>query len=336
MASGIVQYTLDTYIDPSLTTFYTNATATDAISAYITTPFTALATIAIIFTAIAIHQGTIEVAIKKLYLSMVTIVVIAIFALSASNFRTYIGNYLIKLPDEMMAVTASSAGSSITKVSGAIGAGEAIDKMFSQIYESASKAFKYAKWNDLAPFAYGGLFLVLGVFFVVIMAVAIIVVKVGVVIVVALGPLFILGMLFNTTREFFTKWLSFAIQFMVVGAILGLFIGLTLTITKSSFIALAAAPDFTSQIQAFIPFYIFLPVIAILFLMSTHFAASMTGGIATSIGGVMEWGVNKGMAGARSVGNHAGRRATRGWRETLEANRRVRIQNKVNIKTQTQ
>lgn len=323
--AGIIEHSITTQVNPALTGFYT--VAVNGLSNYVITPFTAMATIVMLIAGIAFLSGRLEMSVKGFLVSCLTIGGVAVFALSASRFNSILGDYLLALPDHMMGVTAgyfiSAEGG--TDLSTPAKAATSIDLMIAQIQETSTKIFSFGDWDELEPYIYGGVFWLIGWVMVVVMVIALLMVKVGITMVVALAPLFILSLLFKASREYFTKWLTFSSQFVITGAILGLYLGFTSTLITTHFTNLAASDSYEDTLNALTPLLYLLPVVAVLFAMTTQYASSLSGGIAVSTGNALSTITAKGTKIANGLGNKTRQRMVRSHVERREASRRVRL-----------
>lgn len=332
--AGIIEHSLATHVDSALTGFY--SVASTGLSTYVVNPFIAMATITIILGGVAFLSGQFEASVKGFLLSALTVGGVAIFALSSSRFNSVLGDYLLALPDHMMGVTAgyflsAEGGTDLSTPTKAAGS---IDQMILQIQETSTRIFSFGDWDELEPYIYGGVFWLIGWVMVVVMVVALIMVKVGITVVVVLAPIFILTLLFKASRDYFTKWLTFCSQFVITGAILGLYLGLTSTLITTHFTNLAASGSYEETLNALTPLLYLLPVIAVLFAMTTQYASSLSGGIAISVGNTLNTITGKGMSITKGLGNRARSRMVRSHVERREANRRVRLMSATKVARQ--
>ena len=332
--AGIIEHSLETHVSPALASFY--SVAVDGLSTYVVAPFATLATILVILGGIAFLSGQLEASLKGFLLSALTIGGVAIFALSSSRFNAVLGDYLLALPDHMMGLTASYflSAEGGTDLSTPVKAAASIDQMILQIQESSTRIFSFGDWDELEPYIYGGVLWLIGWIMVVVMVVALIMVKVGITVVVALAPVFILTLLFKASRDYFTKWLTFCSQFVITGAILGLYLGFTSTLITTHFTTLATSDSYDTTLSALTPLLYLLPVIAVLFAMTTQYASSLSGGIAISTGNALSTITGRGTKIVNGLGSKARRRMVRSHVERREASRRVRLMSATKIARQ--
>lgn len=325
--AGIIEHSISTHVNPSLTSFYT--VASNGLSDYVITPFTALATLLIILVGVGFLSGRIEASVKGFLVACLTIGGVAVFALSSSHFSDVLGQYLLNLPDHLMGVTAGYflAAEGGGDYSTPAKAASSIDRIIEQIQGTATRIFSYGDWDELEPYLYGGVFWLIGWLMVVVMVIALLLVKVGITIVVALAPLFILALLFRTSREYFTKWLTFCSQFVITGAILGLYLGFTSSLITTHFSNLSTAGSYEETLNALTPLLYLLPVVAVLFAMTTQYASSLSGGIAITTGRALAVLTDKGTGAVKTMGNKGRRRLVRSHLERREGSRRVRLMN---------
>lgn len=155
------------------------------------------------------------------------------------------------------------------------------------------------------------IFLIFGVAAVIALATA----KIGLSLVVAVGPLMVLGLLFRSTQEYFTKWLSYGVQFAFLAMFVGGIAGLADAIVDNYIAALDANAETVDLVALMAPALMLL-LLAKIFAELPNMASSLSGGIGLSIG-------NTAWRGVQGFMNQAGGKHIDAWRDAARW-RRVR------------
>ena len=155
------------------------------------------------------------------------------------------------------------------------------------------------------------IFLIFGVAAVIALATA----KIGLSLVVAVGPLMVVGLLFRSTQEYFTKWLSYGVQFAFLAMFVGGIAGLADAIVDNYIAALDANAETVDLVALMAPALMLL-LLAKIFAELPSMASSLSGGIGLSIG-------NTAWRGVQGFMNQAGGKHIDAWRDAARW-RRVR------------
>jgi type IV secretion system protein VirB6 len=137
--------------------------------------------------------------------------------------------------------------------------------------------------------------------------------------VVAVGPLMVLGILFRATQEYFTKWVSYAVQFAVLAMFVGGVAGITSGILDH-YIAALETPGDTVDLNTLLAPVIILLILAWIFGQLPNMASSLSGGIGLAVGNTAWNGIRRATAGTL---HHAGGKHLDAWRDAARW-RRVR------------
>jgi len=270
------------------------------------------ATLSLIFLGLQLAFSASEFPVKKLLIMFATLAVVSAFATVPANYHTYISTHLQALPDDLSrAVTGTS-----------MDIGNYLDDTIGKLMDGVTVMWHQGGLSEL-----GILFCALLCFLaccalVVAAVIAILYAKVGLALVLALGPLFIFAILIPATKDFFTKWLSYALQFAIMQALIAAVMVLAQKLIKTYVMSLS---DPTWALNDIIPIMaplIVMIVLAYLFTQIPGMASSLSGGIGLSIGnvagaamskagqaaGVAAWAGTKGTAkGAWSLGKATAR-----------------------------
>ena len=155
------------------------------------------------------------------------------------------------------------------------------------------------------------IFLIFGVAAVIALATA----KIGLSLVVAVGPLMVVGLLFRSTQEYFTKWLSYGVQFAFLAMFVGGIAGMADAIVDTYIDALDDSAETVDLVALMAPALMLL-LLAKIFAELPNMASSLSGGIGLSIG-------NTAWRGMQGLMNQAGGKHIDAWRDAARW-RRVR------------
>ena len=282
---------------------------------YVSGPISTMAILLIIVIGFMLLRGMIEAPLIAVFTGLITIAFIMVVAGRVGNYNTLLGDNLRGLPGELMTLFGSKAASSSSNTAAA-----ALDSLGTNAVTGIQMLWQSGSYTDIGPY-----FLAMGVFFAyVIFAVAsvigLMIVKVGLTLTVAIGPIMMLALMFNATRDFFTKWISYALMFAVLGAFIGLVLGLADSLLQN-YLAAFARPRPTADFTDIVAPVIVLVILSYIFKQLPEMASSMTGGIGMSVGNAVHGTAGKLTAPAKAlVGRTAG--------EALDARRTSRMRHK--------
>lgn len=234
------------------------------------------ATIIIIMIGLqALAWVEINVLAVKLYKALLTTVIVMIFALNADQYNSLIGNNLMQLPDDLMqAIMPAESGDTIT-------IGKYLDDTVNSMGGAIGEIWKTATWKNFG----GPAFLALALFMILCALgaaamVSILYAKIGITLIVSIGPLYVLFLIAPYTRDFFTKWLSYALHFALVQVLIGGVVLIAQGVLEVYIQQLTApvGPIANSPGAVLAPAIVML-VLAAMFALVPSMASSITGGI---------------------------------------------------------
>lgn len=307
-------------LDTTLLTF--GSQAVENLSRYLT-GFVRTAGIIVLVMA-ALHQfySPFPQAIQKYLGTFFIIAVVANLATVPANYNAYLGNFLLHLPDDFLSALAPGSFGDARSI------GVALDDTVSSMATGVGKI-----WNSGSFGNYFGPALLAAVLFLLLCClgaaalISIVIGKVGIAIVVAIGPIMVMTLIFPYTRDFFTKWLSYAFHYSV----LQLLIGATMLVADSvltTYVKALTDPG-AGGVKVGDPIEMLAPAIVLivltyLFSQLPSIASSITGGIGLH-SGPSAWDMAKGSpgaawAGAKGIGK-GGRAIYRGGRDMYHKSR---------------
>jgi len=309
-------------IDTVLATFV-NSAVTEAV-AYVDGPITLLGVIAFIGVGALLLAGRTELPVAQFVKTAALLALVFAVAGTAAHYNTYLGDHLRALPDQLLATFALIGG----EVSDAASIGTILDSIAERAMDGISAIWSAAGVTNFGAYLLAAVLFVVFLIFGVAVTIAVATMKIGISLVVAVGPLMILGLLFQTTREFFTRWLSYGLQFAMLGAFVGAVTGLGKVIIDTYLGALHTTAD-TIDIVALMAPALVLLLLAKVFAELPGMASSVTGGIGLSVGNAAQ----RGLAGVGGfAGHHLGGKHVAAWREAARW-RRVQSAEALHAKT---
>ena len=211
-SSALLQDALDTYIHGSVTK------AVD----YVDGPIEIMATVTVMGVGSLYILGKTADPLSEMLKTFAIIAIVFTVAGSVGHYNEYLGNHLHDLPNDLMGVFA--VGDAPTSEQGF---GETMDEFGATAMDGISTIWYAGSGWSRIGFALLAMFLfAIFVLFAVAACVAMGIAMVGSSLVVGIGPIMILGLMLKPTREYFTRWVSYGIQFAVLAAFVGAVLGI--------------------------------------------------------------------------------------------------------------
>jgi type IV secretion system protein VirB6 len=288
---------------------YLNEAITTA-TAYVAGPIAVLGTITFLAMGALLLRGSSEIPLARFVQSAALLSLVFAVAGSAGHYNSYLGDHLRAFPDELLATFA---------VGGALGdeasIGAVLDAVGDRAMTGISAIWSAGGFSDPGPSLFAAVLFVIFLIFGVAAVIALATAKIGLSLVVAVGPLMILGLLFPWTREYFTRWLSYAVQFAFLALFVGAIAGIADAIVDTYIEALEESAENVDLVALMAPALILL-LLARIFAELPNMASSLCGGIALSVG-------NSAWRGIRGAMHQGGGKHIDAWRDAARW-RRVR------------
>jgi type IV secretion system protein VirB6 len=288
-------------VDGVLASYVNGAVANAA--AYIAVPLATLGTVAFVLFGLVLLSGRSEIPVAEFVKKGGLLALVLTIGTSAATFNSVLAAHLLALPDELMAVFAGTSGSGAIDDTASVG--RVLDGIATQSIDGIAAIWQSGGWTDPGP-AFMAVFLfAVFLLFGASAGYAVLVMKIGLALSVALGPLLILGLLFNATREFFTRWLSYVLQFAVLAGLIGGVAGIADAVVATYLAGINSGGQALDLVQLLAPALV-LVVLAILFAQLPGMASSITGGIGLGVGNIAARGMQKGagFAAWHTAGKH--------------------------------
>ena len=278
-------------VDFAISGYYLAAASRVAAAAI--TPFRTLITVFIVLWGLALWRGLINEPLSDGVARVFRIVLVGTIALGAGVYGPVIASFIYRTPAELATVVAGAGVLPELVMDAALSRGDDI----------ASAYMRLISWTSLGSslVAFVTAFIVwLFTAFVVLYGAALIVLsKVILGIVIALGPLFIALLLFDTTKRFFESWLGQALNYLFIYGFVSAAVNIMFALWQTQLDdALAySAVGFASLIPMIIvggaSFVILMQVPAL--------ASGLAGGVQLGTLGAVGWTMNKMKGGVSAV-----------------------------------
>jgi type IV secretion system protein VirB6 len=273
------------YVETATTKYFTDGAASVAGSFQSTAHI--LVTIYVLLYGWMLLRGLVQEPIMEAVARIIKASFIVTFATDSSLYAQEVATFLYDWPP---ALAGTFSGSKITNTT----------QLLNQIADSgldlASKAWQTAKLSNLGGYLLAFILFVVTLVVAAITATLIISSKFGLALLLALGPIFILMMLFDATRKFFDMWLSTCITAGFTISLVSMAATLMFKYYAGSFEA--ASEHVTKNAGIVTLGDIVIPTVAgiitvYLILGIPQLAGSLGGGISTASAGAASWAYDK-------------------------------------------
>ena len=276
-------------------------------TAFVSGPIAILGTISFVAMGIIMLRGISEIPVAQFIQTSALLALVFSVAGSAGHYNTYLADHIRRLPDELLSIFAGIGVGDEQEV------GAVFDRIGDQAMTGISAIWSAGGFTDPGPSLFAAILFVIFLIFGVAATIALATVKIGLSLVVATGPIMIVGLLFSSTREYFSKWLSYGIQF----GFLAMFVGGVAGVTNEIVDVYIAALDDSAQnvdLVALMAPALMLLLLAKIFSDLPNMASSISGGIGLSIG-------DSAWRGMQGVINQAGGKYLSAWRDAARMRR---------------
>ena len=299
-------------IDTVLASYLTDHVA--GVMAYVAPVAQTSAILLVTGIGIFMAMGWTDAPAKKMLMALLSIVFVIEFATNLGVYNHYVAETFTQLPDDMMSLVSDHATAS--------GVGETLDSFGDQMLTGIEKI-----WVSSSGYVSGMQAAVVCV--VVFLAwilmsvaatIAMLIVKVALTILIAIGPLFILFFMLPQTRDYFSKWLGYIVQYVILALLIGGVLSIVQGIAIDSFTEFGTTTTGVDFYKLTSPVLIMV-VLLKMFTELPSIASSLSGGIGLGIGNAAGRGFDK----ASSAMSAPIRKATqRVVGERLDAKRQAR------------
>jgi type IV secretion system protein VirB6 len=298
---------------------YVGDTAANIISQFSSVAYTML-TIYVILWGWTMLRGMISEPVTDGMARIIRLTIIVSIAINIGIYNTALGNFLWQTPDALASAVVGSGYDGTSTV-------QFLDQLMSQMYDLGDAYWQKANASSgMLPIPDMGLLAIaiavwcIGVAATAYAAFLLALSKCMLAIILGVGPIFVLGLMFEGTKRFFEAWMGQALNFVFVVLLAAAGVNLILTIlqhylTDATTAGVLADPSVSQALPA-----IAISIIGFLVLMQVPSVASgLAGGVAVSTLGAVGWAYGK------ATGTMAAMRPTALRRSYLRAKSDARI-----------
>lgn len=270
-------------------------TGAKAVAQGISGPFYMACGIYVLFMGWRFISGQVEEPILDTVKRFLKIVIVAGVAIQLTQYNVFFRDFFLEGPEEVARWLAPSATGSTTQLN-------ILDSVFTEMWVVGDAFWKQGGFFDGNPGMYAVAVCVYGCAIVVstISCVLMLLSKAMLVIMLALGPMFIVCMLFDATKKIFETWIGMLIHY---GLLYVFVVCINFFVLNTAKVVLASASAETAEATEVLtaaPVFV-LSIFGVYFLSkASQMASSFVGGVALS-----DLGVGRGMAGLASRGVHS-------------------------------
>jgi type IV secretion system protein VirB6 len=298
-----------TQVDAAVIGFY--LAAAGRVAAACVTPFRTLVTVFIFFWGLALWRGLINEPLSDGVARIFRIVLIGTIALGAGVYGPVIAAFLYNTPGQLASAVAGGPASPQTVMDTALSRGDDIASAFMSLVSLSSPGASFAAiLSALVVWIFTAIVVLYG-------AALIVLSKVILGLVIALGPLFIALLLFDSTKRFFESWLGQALNYLFVFALVVSAVNIMFALwTPQLNYALANS---AAGFSALIPMIIVGGAAFIILMQVPALASGLAGGVQLGTLGAIGWAGHKARSAIGAARPHSIRNAARNVRRDYMA-----------------
>jgi len=241
-----------------------------------------------------------------LLVNTLKIILILLVATEWDTFFLLVYDLATDLPSDIAGQLIQSASSSLGDP--ALDSAETANLGISSFYDRSiavtQDVLEGASWFDFGIYLYAGAIALVALLFSGYAAMLIILAKIAVAILLAVGPIFILLLIFKNTQNLFEGWLRTLINYAIIPIFIYAVIAFFLILAESPLQNLEANADVDSELLTSIAPFLLISVVGFMIMAQVMtMAASITGGLSLSSMGAGAWIARKAIsAGRRAPG----------------------------------
>jgi type IV secretion system protein VirB6 len=270
-------------VDTAITGYFLDASSRVAAAAG--TPFRVMVTLYIVLWGLAMWRGLIHEPLSDGVARMLRIVLVGTFALNAGVYGPRIATAIYNTPTQLAAVVAGGAVAPELVMDTAIEKGDKIARGYIALVSITEPGSSFAA--VLSAFVVW----VLTVFVVLYGVALILLSKVALAIVLALGPIFIALLLFDSTKKFFESWLGQALNYMFVFALVAAAVNIMFALWMPALNY--AVANHSEGFTALLPTLLMGGVAFVVLMQVPGIASGLAGGVQIGTLGAMGWAADK-------------------------------------------
>lgn len=222
---------------------------------------------------------------SDLILHCVKIIVLLVLATEWDTFFIFVYKMVTDLPSDIAGLIMSGAAGSFgdPAATDTASANTALTNFYDRSIEVSDKIMEGAGWSDFGLYFYAGAIWIGAIGFTGYATMLIVLAKVAVAILLAVGPVFILLLIFNNTKNLFEGWLRSLLNYAVIPIFVYALLALLLTLAEAplKFMEDNSGPN-SELMTPVAPFMLMSFVGTVLLAQIMNMAASVTGGLSLS------------------------------------------------------
>ncbi len=232
------------------------------------------------------------------------IILILAVATQWDSFFLLVYNMATDLPSDISGLLIKAAADNIgSTASDESSANTALSLFFDRGMTISSKLLEGAGWNNFGQYLYASAVWFGTIGLAAYATMLIVLAKLAVAILLAVGPIFILLLIFTNTKSLFEGWLRTLLNYAIVPVFVYTLLALILTLMEQPLKTLESNADNNSNLLSYIGPFLLTAVVSILLLSQIlNMAASVTGGVSLSTMGTGAWTSRKMAAPFRKAG----------------------------------
>jgi type IV secretion system protein VirB6 len=223
------------------------------------------------------------------------IIILLVIATEWDTFFLFVYNMATDLPSDLAGLLIAAAADNIG--SGAddeSSANQALSTFFDRGMTVSSKLLEGAGWSDFGQYMYAGLVWFGTIGLTGYSTMLIVLSKLAVAILLAVGPVFILLLVFINTKSLFEGWLRTLLNYAIVPIFVYALLALILMLIEQPLTILEQNSDTNSNLLSYIGPFLLTAIVSMLLLSQIlNMAASITGGVSLSTMGTGTWASRK-------------------------------------------
>lgn len=270
-------------------------------------------TLYIILWGFAMYRGLIQEPVLDAAFRLMKVAIIMNLAISIGTYSGLIADNLYALPEYLIGLIGNGGTTADSKAT--------LDKVFSDAMYASQSAYERADiFDNPGAFLVAAIIWVSALLSVGYAAFLIILSKVMIAVLLGIGPMFVICLMFDSTKKFFEAWLGLALNYALISA-------LCIAVIKFMFGMFADAAKGALDASktdefgiASIASLLLMAIVSFLCLMQVqNLASSLAGGIAISTMGAVNWASHKLKSAAGTMRPSNMQKAFRGARQDVQA-----------------
>lgn len=248
------------------------------------------------------------------------IVVLLVLATQWNTFFQFVYRMVTDMPSDIAGHLLQASSASLgaqSQADNVMSANTALSEFYMRVMKVSDHLLEGTSWTEIGPYLYAFCVWLAALGFAGYATMLIILSKLAVALLLAIGPLFILLLIFNDTRQLFESWLKTLLNYAIIPVFVYALLALLLSLEEAPLKYMERHSGVADQLITVIgPFLLVTLVATILLAQVMNLAGSVTGGISLSTMGAggMAWRASK-VAGA-TTGLAAAGVATAAWKKT--------------------